>query len=439
MTGTKRRNMTIVASQDPTDLWRQTELVRTRDNEIKATPANLLTIVRKAPELKGAVRFNVLTAQAEVTRRLPGPIDTGLGPQTDAHIASITAWIGQIDTFAVNAKPGMVADAVALAAREHSFDPVVAWLDGLEWDGQARLATYFPAYLGAPESRYSQRVAEILFGGIVARSFQPGCKFDYVVVLEGAQEVGKTTAVRELINPDWHCEATEALGTPALVLQVRGKVVAELGEMTSYSRSEFNRAKQFITQQNDVIRDPYARFVVNHPRRCVFVGTTNFDDWNRDPTGARRFLPVRVSGFKRDAYLADRDQLWAEAVHRHRAGADYWTQPEDAGDEQEARYDQDAWSEPIARWLAGRGAPAHYPAGLTLRPVDQGAGIAEASAADILLYALGVETAKQSRADQMRVGTIMRKFGWAKERPWRDGVRTVRYVRPREDPDAIPF
>ena len=432
----KRRHLTIAAENSEIDAWRM-DLVRDSKNEIRAVPVNVLAILRHDPATKGAIRYNALLAQVEVIRRLPGVIDTGTGPISDAHVHMLVAWLGE--AYGMHVKPGQVSDALALVAQENVFDPPRAYMESLQWDGVERVQHYAERYLGSAGNEYSRRVSTILFVSIAARALNPGCKCDTIIILEGAQGCGKTTAVLQLCNPDWCVEITEAFGSPELVRQIRSALIGEIGELSSMSRSEFNRTKQFATQQVDRVREPYARFVAAYPRRCVFVGTTNADDWNRDPTGARRFLPLRVSAFDMQSYLQDRDQLWAEAVALYQAGTDYWTLPETAAEEQDARYDHDAWSDPVTNWLAGRSNDKTYPPDIDTRPIDQGGGIRSASAAEILLHALGVETGKQSRADQMRVANIMRKLDWQKERPWRDGARTVRYRRPMEDSDGVPF
>jgi putative DNA primase/helicase len=90
-------------------------------------------------------------------------------------------------------------------------------------------------------------------------------------------------------------------------MSIRGAAIVELGELSVLSRADYNRVKQVITSQVDTYRDPFARCVASFHRQCIFIGSTNQDNWNRDPTGARRFLPVRVSGIDLAGFLADRD------------------------------------------------------------------------------------------------------------------------------------
>lgn len=421
------------------DDWRN-ELLRMGDGACKPTAGNLQLILRNDPAIAGVFRFNLFTSRVDVVGTIPGPIDLEPGPLTDPHIAALGAWLSRGDTYRLSARPQQLMESIALAAQEHAFHPVRDYFDALAWDGKERLADTLTTYLGAAAEPYSQRVACMLFVAVVARVFKPGCKLDFVVILESLhQGAGKSTWVRHLINPDWFVESIETMGGREFLMSIRGALIVELGELSVLSRADFNRVKQAITAQVDTYRDPFARCVASYPRQCVFVGTTNQDDWNRDPSGARRFLPVRVVAADMDSFLRDRDQLWAEAVHLYRQGFDYWTLPDDAERQQGDRFDEDIWQEPIANWLDGRGSEGSYPVTVDMLPSDQGRGVRSATPHQLMSCALGVDLPKQSRADWMRVAAIMRHLGWPKERVQRGSTRTYRYLRPLESASDAPF
>lgn len=193
----------------------------------------------------------------------------------------------------------------------------------------------------------------------VARAFEPGCKVDTMLVLEGKQGVGKTRFTRELFGADWYAEATASPGDKDFFQVLQGRWVMEIGEMESFTKAEVGKIKQAVTAQQDTFRASYGRFVKTYPRQCVFVGTTNENQYLRDPTGARRFLPIRVNTIDVDRIIRERDQLWAEAVHLYREGFDYWTLPADAAREQERRYQADTWEETITDcvWWWRRASP----------------------------------------------------------------------------------
>jgi predicted P-loop ATPase len=346
----------------------------------------------------------------------------------------------QQKTYALSAKPPQIAEAIALAAHEYAFHPVRDYLRSLAWDGTPRIETLFASYLGARGSAYRSRVAQMLFVSIVARVFQPGRKVDTVVVFESLEQgTGKTTFIHALLRPDWCVDPVETIGSRDFLMAIRGAAIVELGELSVFSRADFAKIKQAITVQVDTYRDPFARCVASYPRQCVFVGSTNQDDWNRDPTGARRFLPVRVSAIDLDGYLSVRDQVWAEAVHLFDAGTDYWTLPATAAAEVDERFDDDPWLDPIAYWLAGKCEDKKYPVEIDMRSTADGGGVRRVPAALLMQHALGIETGKHTRAEWSRVVSVMRRLGWRKERVMRNGVRAWEYVRPTEDADVVPF
>ncbi len=421
------------------DDWR-TDLLRTGDGACKATAGNLQLILRNDPAIAGVFRYNEFTSRVDVVGVIPGPVSLPAGPLADQHLAALGAWLSRGDTYRLSARPQQIAEAVSLAAHEHAFHPVRDYFDALAWDGKERLAGALNTYLGAAAGPYSQRVSCMLFVAVVARVFKPGCKVDFVVILESLhQGVGKSTMVRNLINPDWYVESIETMGGREFLMSIRGALIVELGELSVLSRADYNRVKQAITAQIDTYRDPFARCVASYPRQCVFVGTTNQDDWNRDPSGARRFLPVRVIAADLESFLHDRDQLWAEAVHLYQQGFDYWTLPDAAEAEQDDRFDDDIWQEPIANWLDGRAGDGTYPVTIDMLPADQGRGVRSATPHQLMTCALGVDLPKQSRADWMRVAAIMRRLGWPKERVQRGSTRSYRYLRPLGSASDVPF
>ncbi len=418
----------------------QDELLRTREGDCRATAGNLQLILRNDEAVRGLFRYNEFTARVDVVGDVPGPVALPQGPLTDAHLAALGAWLSSKKTYALSAKPPQIAEAIALAAHEYAFHPVRDYLRSLAWDGTPRIETLFASYLGARGSAYESRVAQMLFVSIVARVFQPGRKVDTVVVFESLEQgTGKTTFIHALLRPDWCVDPVETIGSRDFLMAIRGAAIVELGELSVFSRADFAKIKQAITVQVDTYRDPFARCVASYPRQCVFVGSTNQDDWNRDPTGARRFLPVRVSAIDLDGYLSVRDQVWAEAVHLFDAGTDYWTLPATAAAEVDERFDDDPWLDPIAYWLAGKCEDKKYPVEIDMRSTADGGGVRRVPAALLMQHALGIETGKHTRAEWSRVVSVMRRLGWRKERVMRNGVRAWEYVRPTEDADVVPF
>jgi putative DNA primase/helicase len=209
----------------------------------------------------------------------------------------------------------------------------------------------------------------------VARIYRPGCKADYVIIFEGPQGIGKSTCCRILAGDGWFADEIADLGTKDSAQDLRGKWIVELAEVAALRRGEIERVKAFVSRNVDHYRPSYGRRSMDFPRQCVFAGTTNADAYLADETGNRRFWPVKVTGLQLDALVRDRDQLWAEAVSRFRAGESWWLDQEVeafAAEEQEQRRQGDPWEEPILDWL-GRQTKAEH----TVAEILQGALVRE--------------------------------------------------------------
>jgi predicted P-loop ATPase len=399
---------TLADLQDELNGWRAALLLSPTKTP-KPLLANALTALRYAPEWQGVLAYDEF---ALVTMQLKPPpwlkYEGGWVPKqwTDRDDALTADWLQHQE---INVTVNVAAVAAETVAKDRSFHPVKGYLESLTWDGVERIANFAARYLGAEDKPYHSAVSRCLFIAATARIMRPGCKADYVPILEGAQGKGKSTAIALLFAP-WFSDDLAELGTKDAAMQVRVAWGIEIAELASMTRGEIERVKAFITRRVDRFRPSYGRRVIEVPRQSIFIGSTNSDAYLKDETGGRRFWPIRCGNIDLKAIERDRNQLWAEAVAQFKAGIPWWiTDTEVVGlvrDEQAARYVDDPWQEPIAKFLQSQ---------------------TDVSIGEVLSNLL-IERARWTQADQNRVSRCLKVLGWERYRRPRPS-REWRYRR----------
>lgn len=304
-----------------------------------------------------------------------------------------------------------IKEVVHAVAVENHFDSAVLWLEKLAWDGKPRLRTFCREYLsvdyGAYPSGYPEAVGEYLWTALAGRVLSPGCWLDMVPVLIGEQGMRKTTFCRTIPPSDTlYAEINLNERDDNLSRLMRGKVVGEIGELRGLHTADAEAIKQWITRQSEEWVPKYKEFTTVFPRRLVFIGTSNKDEFLADPTGERRWLPLRVGACDIDGLRRDREQLWAEGAHRWREGGVAFREAERlAKPVHEEHKIDDPWTAEIEDWLAatdgldGSGTP-NAESLFALR--------------DVLVGALGFRAGSVKRMDQDRAAACLRKLGYAR-------------------------
>ncbi|MBU5677891.1 virulence-associated E family protein [Alkaliphilus sp. MSJ-5] len=226
-----------------------------------------------------------------------------------------------------------IKNAFTEVAHMNKFHPIIDYLEAQQWDGISRLESLFIDYLGAEDSLYIREVTRKMFVAAVKRLYEPGCKFDYMMVLVGPQGCGKSTIIQMLAR-NWFSDSLKTFDTKDAGEHLQSAWIFEFGELAGMTKTEVDEIKQFITKRSDKYRVAYDRVVTDFPRKCVFFGTTN--NWNflKDPTGNRRFWPVNVDPAKRtksifeDLTEYDIGQMWAETLEAYKAGESLILSPE---------------------------------------------------------------------------------------------------------------
>ena len=221
--------------------------------------------------------------------------------------------------------PTKFKDALlAVVAAERIYHPIKDYFAGLTWDGVPRLDSLLIDYCGAEDTPYTRAVTRKTLCAAVARVYEPGRKFDSILVLSGPQGIGKSTFFAKL-GGAWYSDslAISDMKDKTAAEKLQGYWILELGELAGIKKVDVETVKSFVTRVDDKYRQAYGMVVESHPRSCIIVGTTNSESgFLRDITGNRRFWPVQVSehGSHHPWDLEEIDQVWAEAIQAYKDG-----------------------------------------------------------------------------------------------------------------------
>jgi len=390
------------------------ELIRNEDGILKSVVPNAFRFLLHSDEWRGVLAYDEFAGRT--IKRAPPPFERGRKGAWEELDDSFTAdWLA-VRVGLTNLRAPMAAEAVEMVARLNTINPVVDYFDGLKHDGVARVDTWLSAFMGCGDTPYNRIVGRLWLLGMVKRAYEPGCKFDYMPILEGPQGHGKTMALEILASPEWFGNTDFVMGDKDSMAVLQGKLVYEIAELDSFNKADITRVKSFITRVKDEYRPAYGRRFVEQPRRVIFVGTTNQHEYFRDTSGNRRFWPIKVvSQIDVEALRAVRDLLLAEAVALYKGGSRvYPTRDEQKiiDPEQRSRELSDSWEEWIMDYCAKN-------------------TFMEISSAEILSEVLKVDRGRVNVSMETKIGIIMGRNGWAKiER--RTAAKRYVYRRPQK-------
>lgn len=407
--------MTMTVTRLPSPEWRE-RLQMSSTGAIKSNLFNAITAVRGIRPISDRFWWDDFRHRILVSGKLPWKSDTDERSWSDYDDAKLTEYVQASD---VPVTLDLVQRAVVTVSMEQRRNCIQEWLECLRWDGTPRIGKWLTYHLGVEESPYSDAVGRAWLISAVARAMQPGCKADCVLILEGYQGIGKSSAMRALAGAEYFTDEIGDLGSKDAALQMQGAWVVELAELDVVSRSAIERTKAFLSRSTDRYRPPYGRHVIDQPRQCVFVGTSNDVEF-RDATGNRRFWPVEVRHIDMDGIKAEREQLWAEALTAYRAGEPWWLTDrdviEEAKEQQANRMQAEVWGDVLSEWLSGKD---------------------KTTVNELLRDALKVETGRWTRADEMRISSYLKSSGWVKTRRRTHGDRSYFYLRDFRDNDRL--
>ncbi len=379
----------------------------------KSTLKNAVLFLSHDKNLKGKFCFNQFTYKVELSGKLPWETRrfNMYREMNDLEVSHVALYMAQ--TYQVEFPTPKMWDALFIAASDHTRHPVREWLDSLVWDGERRLEGWLVKYCGVEDTPYSRAVGKKTLTAAVARIYQPGTKFDTVLILEGAQGIGKSTACA-ILGGKWFGDAPiEIHNIKDTIEYVHAHWIIEFGEMASVRRTEINILKTFISRTEDDARPAYARARVRFPRQSIFIGTINPEDsgYLADTDGNRRFWPVHCERFDNDALRRDRAQIFAEAVQTYKLGEKLYLESNilaEASVQAMLRVVKDPWENIIAHFL------------------EKNPDINETTTEIMYTTVIGGSTVSMNTGHCRRIASVLRFLGFHKVR----SNHGVRYARP---------
>lgn len=398
----------------------------------------VIRALEEDPALAGVLGANQLTNTIDARRDWPWPHGKA-GPVRASTELMLGAYLSRTYGLPSIARAAL-AEGIETVAYSNPFHPVREYLAGLAWDGKPRLAKWLMFVIGETPDTLPPRVAEYLalvgqyfVMGLVARVLDPGCKFDYCLVLEGKGGRYKSTALKTLVGKAFFSDTRfDVQKNKEAQEQVQGVWLYELGELAHFNKAGVDEIKAFVSSEVDRYRPAYGKQVDSFPRQCVLAATTNNRKYLRDKTGNRRFWPVPVAHVMNVAWIERwRDQLFAEAQALYLAGERYW--PDEDTEErlfvpmQQERLVVDAIEEELLRLLTR--SPGVQGSEAEINELTAHVSVAQ------LIKALGVDVGKANAGLQSQIRAWLDQEGWDQKKVPVGPVRLMRYVRPARWPE----
>ena len=412
--GVIANQFTVLTASATTQQQPWPDFTREKSGRIHATLPNVCKALRRSDLCMYEIGFDLF--KDEIMKAAPDTSDWV--SFKDSDYARVRIQLEKLGFRPIG--PVMVRDGIGLIADENRFDSAQIWLDSLVWDGVPRVSGFLRDYFEVEENDYTTAVSNYVWSALAGRVLEPGVKADMVLILVGLQGAGKSTAVSSMV-PDlqFFTEISFSEKDDNLARMMRGRLIAELGELRGLNTKDLEGIKAFITRQQESWIPKWKEFATSYLRRTVFIGTTNADEFLADETGNRRFLPVKTGNVDVAAIARDCFQLWAEARDIYKLLGIQWRGVEELAKPAHAEHAiSDLWEEPVRGWLDAPNeltgiAPVEMP---YLRGID------------VLQSAINIDAKNISRREQMRIGKVLRSFGYKPKKIWLEGKMVNVYM-----------
>ncbi|MBW4863045.1 MAG: virulence-associated E family protein [Paeniclostridium sp.] len=291
----------------------------------KASNKNIVAILENDRNLKGKIAYNLFSNRTMVKGDLPwrSASDKVRGDiWQDSDDANLRVYIDI--TYGIVA-PYKINDGLAIIEKKNKYHPIIDYLNSNTWDKISRVDTLMIDYLGAEDCEYTRSITRKMLVAAVSRIFNPGIKFDYMLVLVGRQGIGKSYIIN-LLGREWYSDSLNTVYGKEAYEQLQNAWILEMAELSATKKADAEAIKHFISKTEDSYRQAYGRRVDTFKRQCVFFGTTNENEFLKDRTGNRRYWPLMVGVNKplknlfKDLNKNEINQIWAEALYLYKCG-----------------------------------------------------------------------------------------------------------------------
>jgi len=400
-----------MVKDSPSD-WQDDMICDGKGNPVKNSLKNTMLIVEHNDVFKGVFRYNDFLCDYMVVKCPPWEDFKTFKPHrlNDNDLTEASACV---ERFGLSPDRIRIHNAIKVVAKRNSFHPVQDYFDTLVWDGTPRLSKWLSYYLGAEKENadYLSFIGTNWMVAAVKRVYKAGCKFDHVLVLEGAQGAGKSTILKELATfgdedkqESYFSDSIKIndLHNKDTIQRIQGSIIVEIAELAGFSKKDDEDIKSWITMQDDECRLPYERTSTKFPRQFVLAATTNSYDYLKDPTGNRRYWPLEVLSIDLESVKRDRIQLWAEAISLYKQGHDLWPKEEQiqlCEAEQAKRRSVDVWENSVLSAISN------------LSMFKQADGFET----DEILREIGLTVKEMDYRAKVRVNNILKVLGYSQK------------------------
>lgn len=406
------QNPVVAFKKENAQEWtpEQDKFFHRSDGKIKLDQHNVALMFAPTFPLEGLLAMDLFSHQIVYKRPAPWhtKYDKDIKIWNDDEAARARHWLSTNKKF--EPTQNLMHDGALAAAYQYQFHPVKEYFESLSWDGHKRVHNWMHKILGAIDDQYTRAVGLKTLVACVKRVYEPGCKFDYITVLEGPQRTGKSTAWKILAGEQWFGDSAIDITKEWSIMKTFGKLMYEWAEMETFRRGNTQAMKSYLSSACDTVRLPYNRTSRDIPRSGIFVGSFNPEadkdiGWLHDTTGNSRYWVIEtgVTGsIDNDGLRQIRDQLWAEAIELYRAGTPIYFEDakviQQAQEEQAKRLGKDPWTDAIDVWLCAR------------HNLDR----TVLTGGEIFTDCIGGRMVDFKRGEMVRIARVMQELGWRK-------------------------